>query len=71
MLDAGKCIEIYEFCQQQYIKLEKKDKFYSPKHDKIVMGQASRHFKMSEETIEKAYGLAAQVLPKLAAKVSQ
>lgn len=70
LLDAGKCIEIYEFCQQQYMKLEKKAKSYNPKHDKIVMGQASKQFKMSEETIEKAYGLAAQILPKLAARVS-
>ena len=70
LLDARKCIEIYEFCQQQYIKLEKKDKSYSPKHDKIVMGQAAKQFKMGEETIGKAYGLAAQILPKLAAKAS-
>lgn len=70
LLDARKCVEIYEFCQQQYMKLEKKDKSYNPKHDKIVMGQASRQFRMSEGTIEKAYGLAAQILPKLAAKVS-
>jgi len=70
LLDARKCIEIYEFCQQQYVKLEKKDKSYNPKHDKLVMGQASKYFKMSEEIIEKAYDLAAQVLPKLAAKVN-
>ncbi len=70
LLDARKCMEIYEFCQQQYMKLEKKDRSYNLKHDKLVMGQASKQFKMSEETIEKAYGLAAQILPKLTSKVS-
>lgn len=65
MLDNRKCMEIYDFCRKQYIKLEKKDKCYSPKHDKIVIAQASRQFQMSPETIEKAYRLAAQVMPKL------
>lgn len=64
MLDSRKCMEIYEFCQNQYRKLEKKDKCYNPKHDKVVMGLAAKQFKMSEDTIEKAFDLAAHVLPK-------
>lgn len=71
MLDARKCMEIYEFCQQQYLKLEKKDKNYSPKHDKIVMGQAAKQFRMSEETVGKAFDLASHVLLKVPAKAIQ
>jgi hypothetical protein len=65
VLDSRKCIEIYEYCRKQYAKLEKRDKCYNPKHDKIVIAQASREFQMSPDTIEKAYGLAARLVPKL------
>ena len=61
-------MEIYDYCQSQFMKLERKDKCYSPKHDKIVLGHAAKQFRMSEETIEKAYDLAAHVLLKAYAK---
>lgn len=64
MLDAKKCMEIYDFCQKQYKKLEKKDGRYSPKHDRAVMELAAREFHMSEETVGKAFDLAAHVLLK-------
>jgi hypothetical protein len=67
-LDSRKCIEIYEYCQSQYAKLEKKDKCYSTKHDRLVMSQAAKQFRMSEETIGKAYDLASHVLLKAYAK---
>ena len=51
MLDSKKCLEIYEYCQKQYERLEKKEGRYSPKHDKAVMDLAAREFKMSEETL--------------------
>ncbi|WP_024833615.1 hypothetical protein [Ruminiclostridium josui] len=64
MLDARKCLEIYEFCQSQYKKLEKKTGHYSPKHDKVVMELAAKEFQMSEATINNAFDLAAQTLSK-------
>lgn len=64
MLDSKKCLEIYEFCQKQYKKLEKKDGHYSLKHDKAVMELAAKEFKLSEETASKAFDLAAHVLLK-------
>ena len=64
MLDSKKCLEIYDFCQKQYKKLEKKDGHYSLKHDKTVMELAAKEFKMSEETVGKAFDLAARVLLK-------
>lgn len=64
MLDSKKCLEIYEFCQQQYTKLEKKNGHYSPKHDKIVMEMAAKEFQMSDIIINKAFDLAAQTLRK-------
>ncbi len=64
MLDSKKCLEIYEFCQQQYEKLEKKNGHYSPKHDKIVMELAAKEFQMSDAVINKAFDLAAQTLSK-------
>lgn len=64
MLDAKRCLEIYEFCQKHYKKLEKKDGHYSPKHDKLVMELAAKAFKVSEETINKAFDLASQTLQK-------
>ncbi len=64
MLDSRKCLEIYEFCQQQYKKLEKKNGYYSPKHDKVVMELAAKEFQMSETIINKAFDLAAQTLSK-------
>ncbi|OPX42204.1 hypothetical protein CLHUN_38540 [Ruminiclostridium hungatei] len=64
MLDSRKCLEIYEFCQQQYKKLEKKNGHYSPKHDKIVMELAAKEFQMSDVVINKAFDLAAQTLSK-------
>lgn len=64
MLDAKKCMEIYDFCQRQYKKLEKKEGHYSPKHDKTVMELASKEFKMSETTVNRAFDLAAQTLQK-------
>jgi hypothetical protein len=64
LLDAKKCMEIYEFCQNQYKKLEKKEGVYSPKHDKIVMEMASKEFRMSEATVNKAFDLAAQTFRK-------
>jgi LAS superfamily LD-carboxypeptidase LdcB len=65
LLDARKCLEIYDFCQQQYVKLEKKNKgIYSPKHDKIVMELAAKKFQMSETIINKAFDLAQQTLSK-------
>ncbi|EMS73778.1 hypothetical protein [Ruminiclostridium cellobioparum] len=64
MLDSKKCLEIYEFCQQQYKKLEKKNGLYSPKHDKIVMELAAKEFQMSDAIINKAFDLAAQTLSK-------
>lgn len=67
-MDSRKCMEIYDYCQGQYKKLERKDKRYSPKHDRIVLGQAAKHFRISEETVEKAYELAAHVLLKAVAK---
>ncbi len=66
MLDSKKCLEIYDYCQKQYKKLEKKDGHYNPKHDKTVMEQASREFRVSEETAGKAFDLAAHVLLKAA-----
>ena len=62
MLDSKKCLEIYEFCQQHYIKLEKKNGHYNPKHDKIVMEIAAKEFQMSDLVINKAFDLAAQTL---------
>ncbi|ACL75734.1 hypothetical protein [Ruminiclostridium cellulolyticum] len=64
MLDSRKCLEIYEFCQNQYKKLEKKTGFYSPKHDKVVMELAAKEFQMSEAIINNAFDLAAQTLSK-------
>lgn len=64
MLDAKKCMEIYDFCQKHYKKLEKRDGRYSVKHDRIVMELAAREFRMSEETVGKAFDLAAHVLLK-------
>ncbi|MDF2985106.1 MAG: hypothetical protein K0R50_616 [Eubacterium sp.] len=64
MLDSKKCLEIYEFCQQQYKKLEKKNGHYSPKHDRIVMELAAKEFQMSDSIINKAFDLAAQTLSK-------
>ena len=69
LLDSKKCMEIYEYCQHQYMKLEKKDKCYSPKHDRIVLAQAAKQFRMSEETVEKVYDLAAHVKQKENAKL--
>jgi hypothetical protein len=57
-------LEIYEFCQQQYKKLEKKNGHYSPKHDRIVMELAAKEFQMSDSIINKAFDLAAQTLSK-------
>jgi hypothetical protein len=62
LLDAKKCLEIYEFCQNHYKKLEKKDGHYSPKHDKAVMDMAAKEFKMSDMVVNKAFDLAAQAL---------
>lgn len=64
MLDSKKCLEIYDFCQKQYGKLEKKNGHYSPKHDKLVMEMAAKEFQMSETIINKAFDLAAQTLNK-------
>ncbi len=64
MLDSRKCLEIYDFCQNQYTKLEKRDKGYSPKHDKVVMEMAAKEFKMSDTLINKAFDLAAQTMKK-------
>ncbi len=64
MLDSRKCLEIYDFCQEQYKKLEKKNGHYSPKHDKIVMELAAKEFQMSDTIINKAFDLAAQALKK-------
>lgn len=62
MLNSSKCIEIYEFCQKQYKKLEKRDGHYSPKHDKTVMELAAKEFQMSQTVINRAFDLAAQTL---------
>ena len=64
LLDSKMCLEIYEFCQQQYRKFEKKEGHYSPKHDKQVMELAAKKFKMSEVIINKVFDLAAQTLSK-------
>lgn len=64
MLDSRKCLEIYDFCQLQYRKLEKKYGHYSPKHDKIVMELAAKEFQMSDAIINNAFDLAAQTLSK-------
>ncbi len=64
LLDSRKCLQIYEYCQQQYEKLEKKSGHYSPKHDKIVMELAAKEFQMSDEIINRAFDLAAQTLSK-------
>ncbi len=64
MLDSRKCLEIYDFCQQQYKKLEKKYGHYSPKHDKLVMELAAKEFQMSDSVINNAFDLAAQTLSK-------
>jgi len=64
LLDSKKCLEIYEFCQQQYKKLEIKNGHYNPKHDKIVMEIAAKEFQMSDNIINKAFDLAAQTLSK-------
>lgn len=64
MLDSKKCLEIYDFCQQQYKKLEIKQGHYNPKHDKIVMEMAAKEFQMSDAIINKAFDLAAQTLSK-------
>ncbi len=64
MLDSKKCLEIYDFCQKQYEKLEKRDGRYSPRHDKVVMDLAAKEFQMSETIINKAFDLAAQTLSK-------
>ena len=64
MLDSKKCLEIYDFCQKQYKKLEKKDGYYSPKHDKAVMELAAREFRLSEEAVSRGFDLAARVLLK-------
>lgn len=64
MLDSKKCLEIYDFCQKQYEKLEKRDGHYSPRHDKVVMDMAAKEFQMSETIIDKAFDLAAQTLSK-------
>lgn len=64
MLDSKKCLEIYDFCQKQYEKLEKRDGRYSPRHDKVVMDLAAKEFQMGETIINKAFDLAAQTLSK-------
>lgn len=64
MLEIKKCLEIYEYCQKQYRKLEKKEGRYSPKQDKIVMEMAAKEFKMSEDIINKAFDMAAHVMLK-------
>jgi hypothetical protein len=64
LLDSKKCLEIYEFCQQHYKKLENKNGHYSPKHDKIVMELAAKKFQMSDTIINNAFDLAAQTLSK-------
>jgi len=64
MLDSKKCLEIYEFCQSQYKRLEKKNGHYSTKHDNIVMELAAKQFQMSDIIINKAFDLAAQTLSK-------
>ncbi len=64
-------MEIYEFCQQQYKKLEKKNGHYSPKHDKVVMELAAKEFQMSETIINKAFDLAAQTLSKNSKSTSE
>lgn len=64
MLDARVCLEIYEYCQKEYKKLEQKEGRYDPKHDRIVMERASKRFKMSETIINKAFDLAAQTVLK-------
>lgn len=64
LLDSKKCLEIYEFCQNQYKKLEKRDGHYNPKHDKTVMEIAAKEFQMSDSVINKAFDLAAQILNK-------
>jgi len=58
------CLEIYEFCQKQYRKLEKKEGHYNPKHDKQVMELAAKKFQMSDVIINKVFDLAAQTLSK-------
>jgi hypothetical protein len=64
MIDSKKCLEIYEFCQQQYKRLEKKNGHYIPKHDKVVMELAAKEFHMSDTIINNAFDLAAQTLNK-------
>lgn len=64
MLDSKKCLEIYDFCQKQYKKLEKKDGHYTLKHDKAVMELAAKEFRLSEETVSKGFDLAAHILLK-------
>jgi hypothetical protein len=64
MLDSKKCLDIYDYCQKQYKKLEKKDGRYSLKHDKTVMELAAKEFRLSEDTVSKAFDLAANVLLK-------
>lgn len=64
LLDSKRCLEIYDFCQKQYEKLEKRDGHYNPKHDKIVMEIAAKEFQMSDTIINKAFDLAAQTLSK-------
>lgn len=64
MLDGKKCLEIYDFCQNHYKKLEKRDGHYNPKHDKTVMELAAKEFQMSDTNINKAFDLAAQTLKK-------
>lgn len=67
MLDAGKCLEIYDYCNKQYEKLARKDGHYNPsKHDRIVLNMAAKEYKMSEVNIERAYDLAARASVKSA-----
>jgi hypothetical protein len=64
LLDAKKCMEIYEFCQQQYSKSRKKKGYYSLIQDKTVIELAVKEFKMSEIVIIKAFDLASQSIVK-------
>lgn len=69
MLDARKCIEIYDYCQKQWEKLAKKDGHYNPyKHDKVVFGLAAKEFKMSEAAIERAFDLVVKTSTRFDAK---
>lgn len=58
----SKDFEIYTFCESRWNYYEKRDKGYFPsKHDSLVFEEASRHFNISLEEVEKSFNKIAKL----------